>query len=217
MRFDRLVILHGWGSDLPCWRPLVSKLESTVKVVLPHLPEDKIRHTADFADWLNQQTKTLSPFVLVGHSFGGQIAIDFTARHPERVAKLILIGSAGVRRLNLKALILLPFAKILRFLPTLFKQFFYRLIGETDYLKASPVMKETMKLILPEDQQDNMRKIDVSTLILWGKQDRYTPLRDGRLTHQLIKNSVLAEFNAKHSLPFSHPAKVAQKILWFIK
>jgi len=78
-------------------------------------------------------------------------------------------------------------------------------------------MKETMKLILPEDQQDNMRKIDVSTLILWGKQDRYTPLRDGRLTHQLIKNSVLAEFNAKHSLPFSHPAKVAQKILWFIK
>ena len=201
---------------MPRWRPLISKLESTLHVVLPHLPEDKIRNTAVFADWLEQKTKNLPPFFLLGHSFGGQVAINFAARHPDRVKKLILIGSAGVRRRNLKALILLPFAKIFRFLPTLFKHFFYRLIGETDYIKASSVMKKTMQLILKEDQQENMKKINTPTLILWGKQDSYTPLRDGRLTHQLIKNSALIEFNAKHGLPFTHPAALAEKILWFI-
>ena len=210
------MILHGWGSDLSRWRPLKFLLSKKLQVVLPCLPENKVRNTAAFADWLDQKTKSLPPFFLLGHSFGGQVAIDFTVCHPKRVKKLILVASAGIRRRNLKALILRPFAKIFRYLPLKFKRLGYQLIRETDYVKASSVMKETMKLILTEDQQENMRKIGVPTLILWGKQDHYTPLRDGRLTQQLIKNSVWAEFNAKHSLPFSHPADVAQKILWFI-
>ena len=216
MRFDRLVILHGWGSDLSRWRPLVSALKPDFPVFLPQLPQDKVRNTAAYSDWLYEKTKQLLPFVLLGHSFGGQVAINFTARYPKRVAKLVLIGSAGVRRTSLKAKLLLSVAKVFNFMPDKLKQFAYRAIGETDYVNASPVMKKTMHLILKEDQQENMRKIDAPTLILWGKQDHYIRLRDGRLTQQLIKNSVLAEFNAKHSLPFSHAAEVAQKILWFI-
>lgn len=212
-----LVILPGWGSDLSRWQPLVTKLKvAGLSVIFPCLPKDKVRDIDDFSDWLEEKTKTLPPFFLLGHSFGGQVAINFTARYPERVKKLILVASAGIRRPSLKALMMLPLAKIFKYLPFKLKRLGYKVIKETDYLKASPVMKETMKLILRDDQQENMKKIRVSTLILWGKQDRYTPLRDGRLTHQLIKNSVLTEFNGKHSLPFSHSAEVSQKILWFI-
>lgn len=211
-----LVILPGWGSDPRRWQPLIKQLKSSLRLVLPSLPQNQVRNTVAFADWLNQKTKSLPPFFLLGHSFGGQVAINFTARYPERVKKLILVASAGIRRPSLKALIVLPLAKIFKYLPLKLKQLGYKVIKETDYIKASPVMKETMKLILQDDQQENMKKIRVSTLILWGKQDRYTPLRDGRLTKQLIKNSVLVEFNGKHSLPFSHSAEVSQKILWFI-
>jgi len=77
-------------------------------------------------------------------------------------------------------------------------------------------MKDTMKLILKEDQQENMKKIVTPTLILWGGQDRYTPLRDGRLTHKLINNSTLEVLTGKHGLPFTHAETLKEKILWFI-
>lgn len=214
-----LVILHGWGSDLARWRPLVNKLKDAgLKVVLPGLPKDKIRSTADFSDWLNQKTKILAPFYLAGHSFGGQVAIDFAARHPGRVKKLILISSAGIRRRSLKSLLILPLAKLFKGLVSQkIKHFLYRLIGETDYVKAGPIMKETMKLILREDQRDNLKKIKTRTLIIWGEADRYTPLADGRMMQTLTPKAQLIIFpDGKHGLPFTHAQQIKEKILWFI-
>ena len=214
-----LVILHGWGSDLARWRPLVNKLKDAgLKVVLPGLPKDKVRSTADFSDWLNQKTKTLAPFYLAGHSFGGQVAINFAASYPGRVKKLILISSAGIRRRSLKSLLILPLAKLFKGLVSQkIKPFLYRLIGETDYIKASPVMKETMKLILKEDQQENLKKITLPTLLLWGERDRYTPLDQAKLMQSALSNSQLVIFpGGKHGLPFSHPRQIKEKILWFI-
>ena len=213
-----IVILHGWGSQLSRWRPLVAALEKKLSVVLPSLPQDKVRPTAAFAEWLNQTTNSLPPFILLGHSFGGQIAINFVARYPHRVKKLILIASAGIRRPSLKARLLLPLAKILKFMPDRLKQLAYRAIRETDYVNAGPMMRETMNLILKEDQQANMVKIKVPTLIIWGETDRYTPLKDGRLTHELIKSSrFILVRGGGHSLPFTHVQFLKEKILWFIK
>lgn len=217
MRAAALVILHGWGSAIARWQPLVKKLESALPVILPALPQDKVRSTADFADWLYQKTKSRRAFYLLGHSFGGQIAINFASRYPRRVKKLILVNSAGVRRPSLKARLIKPFASALSFVPDSVKRLVYRVIGETDYFQASRVMKETMKLILKEDQRQAMKKITVSTLILWGKADRYTPLSDGELTHRLIKNSLWNVYDGGHGLPFTHVQPLAEKILWFIK
>lgn len=214
---ETVVILHGWGGDLSRWQPLVEKLRPALRVVLPALPEDKVRNTAAYSDWVFGQTKNLPPFYLLGHSFGGQIAINFASRFPKRVKKLILVGSAGVRRRSWKSCLMLPLAKLLNFLPRNIKYFFYRLLGETDYIKAGPVMQETMKLILREDQQAAMRKITVSTLIIWGRNDRYTPLNDGQLTHYLINNSRLEIFDGGHGLPFTRVQELAEKILWFLK
>jgi pimeloyl-ACP methyl ester carboxylesterase len=210
-------MLHGWGGRPERWLTLVQVFRKAgIRVILPRLPQDKVRHTAGFAAWLLKQTRALPPFYLAGHSFGGQVAIEFCARYPQRVKKLILIASAGIRRRRLKAILLLPWAKRLQFLPSKIKSWCYRLIGETDYASASPVMRATMKLILKDDQRENMKKITRPTLILWGRRDRYTPVGEGRLTHRLIKNSVWAEFDARHDLPFSRPDEVAGKILWFI-
>jgi len=213
-----LVILHGWGSDLARWRPLVDQLKAAgLKVFLPRLPQDKARNTADFADWIDKKTKTLGRFFLVGHSFGGQIAINFAARYPGRVKKLILLASAGIRRPSVKSALFLPLAKLLKFAPLKFKRLAYRAIGATDYVKAGPIMKETMKLILRDDQQTNLKKIIVPTLLLWGEHDRYTPLSDGRLIQTLIPNSQLIIFpDGRHGLPFSHARQIKEKILWFI-
>lgn len=214
---ETLVILHGWGSDLSRWQPIKAILSQKLPVLLPRLPDNKVRNTADFADWVFKKTKTFKPFYLLGHSFGGQIAINFTNRYPNRVKKMILVGSAGIRRRSWKSCLLPPLAKLLNFLPRNIKYFFYRLLGETDYIKAGPVMQETMKLILREDQQAAMKKIKAPTMIIWGRNDRYTPFKDGQLTHSLIKKSLFTAYDGGHGLPFTHVQKLAGKILWFLK
>lgn len=213
-----LVILHGWGSSVPRWRPLVKRLEASgITVFLPQLPEDKVRNIADFSNWFLKKTNHLTPFFLLGHSFGGQIAINFAARYPGRVKKLILLASAGVRKPNMKSALFLPLAKLLKFMPLKFKRLAYRAIGETDYVKASPVMKETMKIILREDQRENLKKIAIPTLLLWGEHDRYTPLDQAKLMQSALSNSQLVIFpDGKHGLPFTHAEQIKEKILWFI-
>ena len=58
-----------------------------------------------------------------------------------------------------------------------------------------------------------LRKIKVPTLVIWGQDDKITPLSDGKLIHQLIKNSKLKIIdNAKHSPQFTHPKEVAEII-----
>ncbi len=215
-----IVILHGWGSDLDQWQP-VKKLLSVgdFKVFLPLLPDDQPRNTNDYSLWLKKYTQSLNSFILVGHSFGGQIAINFTAKYPQKVKKLVLINSAGIRnKLNLKRLIFLPLAKIGKFFFTdKLKNVFYRFIMETDYFKASPVMKQTLKLVVKEDQQANLLKIICPTLIIWGKNDIMTPLADGRLMHRLIKNSQLKVLvDARHGLPFTHPQALVSLVVNFI-
>lgn len=216
-----LVILHGWASDLTKWQPLKQLLENNnLKVYLPKQPQDCPRNTHDYSLWLKNYTKDLPTFYLLGHSFGGQIAIDFTASNPQRVKKLILVNSAGIRnKFNLKRLIFLPLAKLAkRFLSEKLKRFFYRLIKATDYSKASPVMKQTFRLINKDNQEENLIKIACPTLIVWGNQDKLTPLSDGKLINRLIAGSQLKVLEkARHGLPFTHAPALVSLVLNFIK
>jgi len=215
-----IVILHGWGSVIKRWLPVKKLLENKgFKVYLPKLPGDQVRNTADYSDWVCNYTRNLKPFCLLGHSFGGQIAINFTARYPGRVKRLILVNSAGIRnKLNLKRVFFLPLAKIAKFfIPDKLKGVFYRFILETDYFKASPQMKQTLKLVVKEDQQANLTKISQPTLTVWGSQDKLTPLADGQLIHRLIKNSQLKVFpDARHGLPITHSQNLVSLVKNFI-
>ena len=78
-------------------------------------------------------------------------------------------------------------------------------------------MKQTLKLVVKEDQQANLLKIICPTLIIWGKNDIMTPLADGRLMHRLIKNSQLKVLvDARHGLPFTHPQALVSLVVNFI-
>ena len=54
---------------------------------------------ADYADHVRQLLDEIriAKAALLGHSFGGRVAIQLAACHPERVGPLILVASAGVR------------------------------------------------------------------------------------------------------------------------
>ena len=219
------VVLHGWASNPAHWSQVIKGLKDNgFKVLKPDLPGftvpiSKPYNTQDYVDWLKNYLRGKGKVVLIGQSFGGQIAIQFTAQNPLMVERLVLIGSAGIRReLNLKKQIfwlLAKMGKILTALP-LAKKILYKLAREWDYAKASPLMKETLRLIVKDDQQTNLRKVLTPTLLLWGSRDRYTPINQGQLMHRLIKGSTLKVFDGEgHGLHFTRATDLVKAITEF--
>ena len=228
-----LVLLHGWGSSITSWRRVAEVLESAnVKVFIPDLPgfgdtpqPPRPWHLNDYIVFVHEFVKTLGikTFCLAGHSFGGQISIGYATQYPKKIRKLILIAAARiVRRRKLKVAIFGFFSKLgnlafsmpfLSFLRPVFQKTWYKLSGEQDYYRASNVMRETMKLILDREMRDELIKIRVPTLIIWGEKDLVTPLADAKILHGEIQGSRLHVFpQQNHDLNKKVPEKLAAEI-----
>ena len=123
------------------------------------------------------------------------------------VKKLILIDSAGIKRFSLKKFLKVRIYK--------FKKWFYRVTknvmkynnlvvssGSTDYVNASMVKKKMLIYAVNYDQRRIFRKIKCETLLIWGRVDKSTPLKDGKLIHKLIENSEIVVIPGSGHFPF---------------
>jgi len=230
-----IVVLHGWNSKIKRWKKFQRQLEKNgFQVLLPQLPgfgRTKILkpwNLDDYVDWLRKfiNQKKLKDYVLLGHSFGGRMAIKFASRKPKQLRKLILVASAGLhRRFDFKKLVFLIFAKTGKAF-FLFPPFcclkkparwlLYTLAGEKDYYRADKVMKRTMKKIIKEDLKPILNKIKTSTLIVWGEKDKVAPLKNAYLMKETIANSQLVIYDdGGHDLPFKKTKKLVQEVTDF--
>jgi len=240
-----LIILHGWDSSKEKWEKVKEFLESNdIRVITLDLPgfkeENKLVRAwnlDNYIQWLKEFIRKIkdirefngfSKFFLIGHSFGGRIAIKFAANYPELLSGLILVSSAGIKRK--KNYFFLFLSKIFNFvmkLPILnrtkpfFRGIFYKyLLRQTDYLKAqeaSNFLKETFKNIIDEDLSPDLSKIKTPTLILWGEKDKMTPINDAYLMAKLITNSKLEILEGlSHAPHLENPAFLVSKIKEFL-
>ena len=103
------MLLHGSGPGVTAyanWRLTIPTLATRLRVVAPDLvgfgfterPSDV---AYDMDTWVSQAVGLLDALGiekahLVGNSFGGALALSLASRHPERVDRLVLMGSVGV-------------------------------------------------------------------------------------------------------------------------
>ena len=176
----------------------------------------------------NSETKKNKQIILIGHSFGGRIAIKYAVKYPEKIEKLILTGAAGIKHsLSKKQRLFSFFIKIGKRIFSFpfmdrFQNFaekiLYKFVSKKDYHKANPTMKEVMKNVIAEDLTSILEKIKTPTLLAWGKLDNSTPLSDGNLMNEEIENSKIIVFDeANHSLPYQRSEEFAKNILEFIE
>lgn len=241
MSATTLFILHGWAIDphnQKKWQFLIQQLKKislNVKFLeTPGLSQklDQVWQLNDFVAWLKKETEAEKEFILLGHSFGGQIAARFTALYPAKVKKLILIDSAGIRDhsffIEAKRLIFYLLAKTgktliswlafikLAALQELLRKILYQLAREKDYYQAPPLLRKTMTQVIQEEISADLEKINCPTLIIWGENDQSTPLKLGRQMQVKIKNSQLKIVaGARHAPQFTHPDQVIQLIKEF--
>lgn len=105
-----IVFIHGFGGKAEQWKYQMQKFALDNRVVAldlrghglsdkPTSGYDMQRLQLDLETALTQLNVS-TPFVLVGHSFGGAVVTDYALNHPDHIEKLILIATAGEFRLN---------------------------------------------------------------------------------------------------------------------
>jgi pimeloyl-ACP methyl ester carboxylesterase len=202
-----VLVLHGWGAKIEAVDPIIRALAPQLAVCAVDLPgfgETGLPPApwgvADYADWARALMDELGlerPSI-VGHSNGGRIAIHLAAHHPERVDKLLLVDSAGIRpRRGLRYYRRVALAKAAkhaaRFLGRPGRALQQRVFARTassDYASAGPLRPTFIKLV-NEDLTPLLAQIRASTLLIWGDQDDSTPLADGQTMERLIPDAGL--------------------------
>jgi pimeloyl-ACP methyl ester carboxylesterase len=234
---ENFLILHGWGGSSDSWRKIIELLEIKYKVICPDFPGFGKTKTPEnpwdlnnFVDWVKEfvDRLNLESFFLLGHSFGGRVAVRFSALFPKRVKKLILVSPAGIKqKWGIKEKVLFQLAKIgnaifsknplLRFKEGM-RNIFYWLFKIKDYSRAKGVMKETMKKIVEEDILPELSKIQKETLIIWGRNDKLVPLKYAFIFKENIKNSKLEILpRIGHSPHLEDPEKLVEILISNLK
>jgi pimeloyl-ACP methyl ester carboxylesterase len=226
----KIIILHGWTKILDKWSPFINELEnkniSADLLNIPGLTEklSKAWELSDYVEWLKKIVdKEKNKVILVGHSNGGRIALSFANQYPEKIEKLILIDSAGIYHNELphriKLIVFKTIAKIGKKITSskAMENLLYKLAREGDYTKCDPITKQTMINLLNSDKNLNISQVSIPTLIIWGADDKITPLADGIQMSKLIKNSKLEIVReAKHSPMYTDAKRAAEIIYEFI-
>jgi len=104
-----VLLLHGSGPGVTAyanWRLTIPDLATRVRVVAPDLvgfgfTERPDAVVYDMDTWVGQVVGLLDALGIerasvVGNSFGGALALRLAARYPDRVDRLVLMGSVGV-------------------------------------------------------------------------------------------------------------------------
>lgn len=252
---DPIIFLHGLGGSLYTWRHLIRPLAPMHRLILFDLkgsgkspkPYDDKYSMFDQGELIYRfiLQNDLHKVILVGHSFGGGVALlvalKLTQRDPSRLSRLILIDTVAypqklpgvIRMLRMPVLGWLG----LHLIPdktkvsNLMESLYYddsKINWEDVEAYAAPLaspgakyaFQQTARQIIPDHIDEIIAKypqIDVPTLIIWGREDKIIPLENGIRLHQAMSNSQLIVIErCGHDPPDERPEELMEVIRKFL-
>jgi len=235
-----LLCLHGWGGSKESFNNLRSALSDfDIDILTPDFPgfgdepePDKPWTVDDYAKWVEEESglpagqagvRGQGSVMLLGHSFGGRVAIKLASRGNLKIDHIFLCASAGIYRpRQIKRTVGLVVVKAgkaffsipgLRFLSGLARKILYKILREHDYELASPRMQETHVRVVSEDLRPLLANITIPTDIFWGTADSMTPIADAYVMHNEIAGSALHVFQGEgHGVHRNHAKEIADVI-----
>ena len=239
-----VLMIHGSGPGVSAranWRLVMPELAKRARVIAPDMAgfgfsarPDGYDYTMD--NWVSQAVGLLDALGiertdLVGNSFGGALALALTIRHPERVRRLVLMGSVGVPfeiSVGLDAVWgYTPSFENMRAIMDLFAWDRSLVNDELAKLRFEasirPGFQESFSAMFPAPRQrwvDAMaspeaaiRAIPHETLIIHGRDDHIIPLETSLTLSQWISRSQLHVFGrCGHWTQIEHSARFARLV-----
>lgn len=187
------MLLHGWGATRESLRGIAVLLEQTHRVHLIDLPgfgqapmPPSDWGTVQYADLVEQYLRAHVPgaCLLIGHSFGGRVAVRVAARRPAQLRGLVLMAVPGlplrgvsrtsVRRFFIRSLRRL-FSAARPLIGAAPLEWHTKRFGSADY-RAAGDLRPVFVRVVNEDLTEAARAVACPALLVWGDDDRETPL-----------------------------------------
>ena len=237
MKRASIVLLHGWGLSGSTFEPLAAELTKRgYRVFTPDFPgfglstmPAKPLRLSDYAAFLHDYlTKnTIQEPIVIGHSFGGRVALKYQFLYPKSVRALILSGTPGFTPINRKKLLLfILLAKIgkaffslppFHLMQDTVRRWYYYLVGARDFYRAEGVLRETFKHIVQEDLLQSMSTVTMPCLLVWGEADTIVPLSVAEKMKNVISDARLEIVQGEdHGVPFKNPKVFADYVTAFL-
>jgi pimeloyl-ACP methyl ester carboxylesterase len=220
----QVLALHGWGRDRRDFDQVLAGLDA-VAIDLPGFgasPEPAVAVGA--AGYARLVAPVLDAFgeraALVGHSFGGRVAVHLAVLRPEKVGALILAGVPLLRRAGA--------SRVKPPMP-------YRLIralarwglvsddrmeqarqayGSADYRAAHGAMREVLVTVVNESYEAELAQIDQPVHLIWGADDADVPVEVARRAMKYVANAQLTVLDGVgHHVCLEAPEAIRAAIL----
>ena len=196
----QLVFIHGSGGTGKVWKYQSEHFPDSIAVNLPGHPEgDLLDSVEDMAAWLRKHVddRELSDLVLIGHSIGGGIALQYALDYPEDTLALILVGSGGRLRVHPDTISHMEQALANHESIEPFVDGFWQKVRpactaqlKADSLALGPgVFLNDFKVCDKFDVMDRLGDLSMPTLAIAGTEDVMTPLKYAEFLVEKIQNA----------------------------
>lgn len=231
-----IIFSHGWLDDCSVWRPQIEFFAKKYSVLMydhrGHGRSDKPKGNYSVQTLSNDlytliQKQNLGKVTLVGHSMGGMTALIFALDHPDKVSKLVLVGTAAKVPFSMRV------SGVTRyFIP--YKTFMRRSVESGYYKPSEQLIKNSMatamntskhaayqcftELTAKYDIRDRVSKIKSPTLIVVGEKDKDLPVKLSQYLNREIEGSKLQIIpDSGHMVIVEKPEEFSQVLGEFIR
>jgi pimeloyl-ACP methyl ester carboxylesterase len=234
-----VVLVHGLGGRAEDWRNLAPYIaQAGFRVYMPDLPGyGRSEQPTDFSYSVPDEAEAIVGFFdvlglkqvdLGGWSMGGAIVQHLASRHPERVRRLMLFDSAGINekpawdtRLFTPATPadLEQLDALLMPNPPPVPGFVTRDILRISRRNAWVIHRAMATMLTGRDATDVLLpQLKMPVLIVWGGEDRITPLSLGEKMHLLVPQSQLEVIpGCGHLAPVQCAPQIGPRVVEFVK
>ncbi len=211
-----VLILHGWGASMETMRPVFDALKNRYRVTAldfpgfggSDVPPDTfgVQQYADITYGFIRQMGIEKTHIIC-HSFGGRVTILLAAQHPEIVDKIVFTDAAGLRAKRTLGQMLKIYsfkaAKRIskgRIIKRVLKaagvdvEEKVKNAGSADYRALNSHMKKVFVRVVNQDLKGYLPSIKSPSLLIWGENDKDTPLEFARIMEKTIPDAGLVVF-----------------------
>lgn len=222
---DHLIFLHGWGANSSSFDWLKNYITNKTLHIAdldgfggePAPDDPSVQGYAKrLAEYIT--TNELTNVILVGHSFGGRVAIEYAGHN--NIKGLVLVDSAGLKpKFSFKKAYKISKYKFVKKLAAwgLVNKSKLKKYGSPDYAACDEKLKRVLVCAVNYNQSKLIKNIKCQTLIVWGEKDKDTPIYMAKRFNKGIKSSGLVVLpGAGHFSFLNNPGGFAKIIDYFV-
>jgi pimeloyl-ACP methyl ester carboxylesterase len=222
-----LVLLPGMDGTGLLFAPFVPALDDAIKTLVIAYPTQQVLDYTQLEVYVRERLPADEPFVLLGESFSGPIAISIAANPPGNLTGLILCCSfarnprPALSGLKALANVVVGLKSAAMASPFLFGSYSNAMLrcqlGRALAQVSSMVMRARLRAVMEVDVTERLRQIRLPLLYLRATHDRLVPASAGKLVATHAPQARIVDVDGPHMLLQAMPATAANSVQRFVE